>query len=695
MRTKVLSLNVDRSMSFTRFQARIESSINNYTDDCVFQQFEDIREMFVALQSALENDELIITAVDVKNYLKFKNALIQAFGTDIAYNSTVLRRVENLSIEDKKKKAFSAFPEPATVFVSDDGLYSGFAMANGSQYLILLPIDNYRIDEILRNGVIPYLNEQLMAKYDDIVLTTEKPAYFDKVSFAVNSILECDSLVAVNGTRNAEVLKSCGDEVIGFDKAFVFTPYVEDKGKINPTEYTAQLARVSLDLSSAKLGACISDIYTSNDAKYICIAVSDGDSALVRKLYMSDNETEHEFVESAAVELIELIGEKVSGKRSVGIEFADEQENAITDDDKKIAKKKPLAILAIIIGLVFIICAIFAFIFQSKDNSDLFASLFSNEESSTTETTTEPISTTEPVTSGTTAYDESMMKLSDYIVSTIMSMDEATIQNNISEYSKEVPEFITVNGEQIPAKQALARLVTAEISNGYNYDAVKAYTVAAYTCLKVIGNDFVLDNVRISQSSNGVVIRAVDDVFGEYLTYNNFLAVPLFHNLTAVSTLDMSAKLPYLKSVKLERHQDVNVRNYETSKVYSVDEMKAILLKNNSSVVLSENPAEWIVVKEHDASVSAEVGNVKSVVFNGTEMTGIEFKMKVMGDDKLASICFQIVYNAETSSFIVTTYGQGYGIGMGQIGAKYLSVNDHDYKAILAKYYEGTTVTKG
>ena len=61
MRTKVLSLNVDRSMSFSRFQARIESSINNFTDDCVFQQFEDIREMFVALQGALGDDGLVIT----------------------------------------------------------------------------------------------------------------------------------------------------------------------------------------------------------------------------------------------------------------------------------------------------------------------------------------------------------------------------------------------------------------------------------------------------------------------------------------------------------------------------------------------------------------------------------------------------------------------------------------------------------
>ena len=695
MRTKVLSLNVDRSMSFTRFQARIESSINNYTDDCVFQQFEDIREMFVALQSALENDELIITAVDTKNYLKFKNALIQAFGTEVVHNETVMKRLENLSLEDKKKQAFSAFPEPATVFASDDGMYSGFAMVNGNQYLILLPIDNYRIDEILRNGVIPFLNGQLITKFDDIVSSTEKPAYFDKISFAVNSILESDSLVAVNSTRNAEVLKSCGDEVIGFDKAFVFTPYVEDKGKINPTEYTAQLARVSLDLSSAKLGACISDIYTTNDTKYICIAVSDGDSALVRKLYMSEDETEQEFVESAAVELIELIGEKVSGKRSVGIEISDEQENVITDDDKKIAKKKPLAILAIVIGLVFIICAVFAFVFQSQGNDGLFDSLFNKEETSTLEPTTEPIITTEPVTIGSTAYDESMTKLSDYLVSAILSMDEATVQNNISEYSKDIPEFITVNGEKIPTQQALARLITAEMSNGYKLDVVKAYTVAAYTCLKVIGNDFVLENVRISENANAVVKRAVEAVYGEYLTYKNFLAVPLFHNLTAVSSLDMSAKLPYLKSVKLERHQDVNVRNYETSRVYSADEMKAILLKNNSSIVLSENPAEWIVVKEHDASVSSEVGNVKTVSFNGTEMTGFEFKMKVMGDEKLASICFQIVYNADVSSFVVTTYGQGYGIGMGQVGAKYLTSNGDDYKAILAKYYEGTTVTKG
>ena len=82
MKTKILSLNVDKSMSFSRFQARLVSSLKSYTgDNLVTEQFEDIRDVFMALQNALENDELIITVVDSKNYIRYKNALIQAFGT--------------------------------------------------------------------------------------------------------------------------------------------------------------------------------------------------------------------------------------------------------------------------------------------------------------------------------------------------------------------------------------------------------------------------------------------------------------------------------------------------------------------------------------------------------------------------------------------------------------------------------------
>ena len=76
MKTKVLSLNVDKSMSYSRFQTRLESSINSFSDYSQFVEFEGIREMFVALQSALEDEGIIITAVDTKHYLKFKNMVL-------------------------------------------------------------------------------------------------------------------------------------------------------------------------------------------------------------------------------------------------------------------------------------------------------------------------------------------------------------------------------------------------------------------------------------------------------------------------------------------------------------------------------------------------------------------------------------------------------------------------------------------
>ena len=98
MKAKLLSLNIDKSMSFSRFQARLDSSLKAYTgDNLEVEQFDDIRKMFGALQGALESEELIIAAVDVKNYLRFKTALIQAFGNDAVYDPTVLNKMEKIA----------------------------------------------------------------------------------------------------------------------------------------------------------------------------------------------------------------------------------------------------------------------------------------------------------------------------------------------------------------------------------------------------------------------------------------------------------------------------------------------------------------------------------------------------------------------------------------------------------------------
>ncbi len=701
MNAKVLSLNTDKSMSFARFQARMASSIKAYTEDEVqIQQFEDIREIFVALQSALENDGLVITAVDTRNYLRFKNALIQAFGTEVTYNPTILNKIDGLDMDDKKKRAFSVFPKPATIFLSDDGLYSGFGMENGEQYLVLLPIDNNRIDGILRNGLVPFLNKKAPVTQAFFEYNEVKNANNEKVDNTVKQLKASNSMVAINGTRNAEILKSCGDSVAGFNDVFVFTPHVEDKGNVNATEYTAQLAKVSLDLSPANIGACISDIYFAGDVKYICISVASGESAIVRKLYMSAGETEDEFVESAAIELIELIGEKSVGKRSIGIEITDDQvgENIITEKEKKAVGNKPLAIIAVVLGVIIIVCSIIAVLFNIN-GGDLF-----NKEEATTESTTAP---TEPSTQNFEInkpvepnVDRSLMKFSDYVVSTLLSMTDEQIAQNCVITDKTAPEFITVNGEQIEAREAIARLVTAELGSGYKPDAVKAQAIVIYTSLKFLNNDYTITGIQIADSYNENVKSAVDEVFGQYLTYNGVLAITPYHLASPTMTLDMSSKLPYLTAVEVEGDPDVSINNYIQRKKINPEELKTMLLSKNNSFVLSENPKDWIVIKAHDGAVDEKTGNVLTIVVGGIEMTGLEFKLNIAGDE-LASLAFTLEYNENDGVFELVTYGSGYTVGMSQTGANVMAVKNDNvdkkpefYKEILSTYYVGTELAK-
>ncbi len=698
MKAKILSLNVDKSMSFSRFHSRLVSSLKAYTDDnLVTQQFEDIRENFVALQDALQNDDLIITVVDTKNYLRFKSALIQAFECGVEYNPAVLNKIESrMDIDDKKKKAFSAFPSVATVFVSDDGFYSGFGLDNGSQCILCLPIDNARIDTILRNGAIPFLHSVFGSQEKIKTLEENNKINVKKVEIAVSKILASNSVVAINGTKNAEVLKSCGDFVKGFNDAFIFTPHVEDKGNVNVTEYTAQLAKVSLDLSSANLGACISDVYLSGDVKYICIAVANDKSAVVRKLYMSDNETESEFVESAAVELAELIGERAQGMRSVGIEIADEtdDDNAITEKDKKPVRKKSLIVLGVILAIVVALCTTLGIIYKVQGEDGELASAINSIFNKQEEQTTEPSSTEKPTVNPDVnlpvVENMAKIKFSDFIVSEFLKSPYSNL------LSKDTPpEFITVNGQKYEAKDAIAKIVSAEIDlNDYSVEAVKAHAVAVYSSLKFRNNGFVVDGIEISEVYPDDVKLAVDSVFGEYVAYKNQVVLAPFHRVSANQTIDQSDLFPYLKSVKLDGYPDMDAKDYKTVNEYSGGDVKNTLLQYDSSLNLSHNPSQWVVVKDHNNSVSSDVGYALTVSVGGVDYTGLDFRAKVVGETLLPSHCFTVEYNTVRDVFIVTTYGQGYGVGMSLAGAKYLADNGADYKEILSTYYADTTVVK-
>lgn len=717
MRVRLLALNFDKNMPFARFQARVVSSISMYSEEnSTFEIFESMQELFGALQDALENDELIITAVDTKHYNKLKSVLMQALETEVQYNPTILNMLESdEEMEDKTRKEFSSFPEPATVFLSKDGLYSGFGIENGEQYLMLVPIDNERINLILRNGVVPFLSKNIGTVEGEEFLSENKFYDNEKVAIAVRRLIDSQSIVAVNGTQNAEILKSCGDSVEDFDSVFVFTPHVEDKGEVNATEYAAQLAKVSLDLSAANIGASISDIYNAGNANFICIAVANDESAIVRKLYMAEDETEEAFVESAAIELIELIGEKASGVRSVGIEISDGPE-LIPEEEKKPTNKKSMIILAAVLCAIVLLCAVLGVVYKVQGENGALAnvlnSIFGNETTTTTTTTT----TTETTTESVEDAQATAMKLSDFMMADLIALEkkknepessttetttgvegESTTLPEVVE-DKGAPATMKINGFEIEAKEALCRLVMTEMGEGYNIEAIKAQAVVIYTYLKYRDTNFEIDGVLISETYNDEVKSAVDAVYGQYLSVKDEVALTPYFAVAAGKTANsadiFSKEYDYLKPVAVNGNPDAKAETYKIERKFSLGEMKGLLLQYNSKLVLDEDPALWLRVVAHDAAVSSSIGYVTKVSIGGTEISGLEFRNSVLGSSVLASHCFTVFYNETDSRFTVTSYGNGIGVGMSQTGANHLANTGIKYEKILSTYYKGTTLTK-
>lgn len=725
MKVRLLALNAEKNISFARFQARIVGSIKNYANgNETFEHYEKMRDLFDSFGDALQNNDLIVIAVDEKRYFKLKKAVSQAFDVDLVQMPSVLNMLENNEeLTDEQRRDFSTFPEPATVFLSKDGMYSGFGIDNGEKFIVILPIDNDRINLILRNGVSPYLAKGLGAGDGEILSEAQ---HFDneKVEIAISRLLESDSVVAINSTANSEVLKSLGDGIEHFSDVVIFTPYVEDKGEVNVTEYAAQLARVSLDLSAANLGASISDVYEAEGSKYICISVASGESATVRKLYLEDGETEEAFIESAAAELFELIGERAVGIRSVGIEVSD----APVEEEKPIEKKsskKTATVLAIIMGVVILLCAVLAIVFKMQGENGSLANTFRRifgYETTVSETTTVVPTATEPTTVAPET-DENKRKISEFIISDIIELEKkrqeeaenpteapsetepSTNENGETIPSatevaedKGAPEFITVNGEKLPAKDAIAGLVSAEMGDGYDIEAVKAQAVVIYTYLKYRDNGFVIDGVQTDKNVGDEVKNAIDEVFGRYLSYNGEVALTPYFEIAAGGTSDsslvFSGSYPYLKAIsRLDGNPEAQVDGYEYTVQLKKGELQGILLDAGYEINVNDDPTKWIVIRERNNAVSSSVGYVKSVRVGGQDLTGYEFITK-LSELGLQSSCFKLSYDSASETFTFTSYGKGCGVGMSKAGANALAGQGYDYERILTTYFSGTTLSK-
>lgn len=714
MEMKLFSLYRNAADTSVKMQIKVIGCLNGFADsDISFDEYTSLKDMFGGLSKALKSSDFIVIAVDSSIYNSTKLKLMTALSLKKEQNEAVLKKLSKLELDESAQEKNAAMPEGATVFVSVDGINSGFAVKKGSQTIVMIPFDDQRLDSVLKRGLVPYITnggrlnsasepEAAPTHEEKEEITSETTSEIseqemDIAAHTLNILKESDIKVAVNGNTNATVMREFAVGLDDFDEYFTFTPHIEDRGDYNVTDYTAQMARSAKALSSATLGACISDIFTTNDGcDYICISVATDKSALVRKLYKEDGEDDAHLIRIACEEVFALIGEKAMGNNSVGIEIAqDEAPKA----DKKLSKKAKKAIISVIAIILVAAITVGSVYFVKQKNNNKEPQTEPPVQTQAPETTTEA-----PVKADTMSLSKLMrfelvngIKNEEPETTPVETTAGAITANEpqTNEAPKDpnaVPSVITVNGQEIEAKEAIARIVTAETDSGFNAETLKAQAIITYTYLKYRDTNWRISNLTIADNYTQEAMDAVNEVFGHYLTFNDKVAFTPYCRMSAGKTANASTvfgnSFTYLKSVASA--SDKQRDGYKKEVLLTADDIKAGALAFDSTIEFPEDVSKWLTINAHDTAVSTGTGYVEKITVGNKEVSGITFIYDIMKNKDLSSPCFSLSYDAESGTYTITTFGDGYGVGMSQLGADNMAVSGTKYDKILDQYFPGT-----
>lgn len=714
MEMKLFSLYRNAADTSVKLQIKVIGCLNGFADsDISFDEYTSLKDMFGGLSKALKDSDFIVIAVDSSIYNSTKLKLMTALSLKKEQNEAVLKKLSKLDLDESAQEKNAAMPEGATVFVSVDGINSGFAVKKGSQTIVMIPFDDQRLDSVLKRGLVPYITnggrltsaseteaaptheekEEITSQTTSETSEQEK----DIAAHTLNILKESDVKIAVNGNTNATVMREFAVGLDDFDEYFTFTPHIEDRGDYNVTDYTAQMARSAKDLSSATLGACISDIFTTNDGcDYICISVATDKSALVRKLYKEEGEDDAHLIRIACEEMFALIGEKAMGNNSVGIEIAQDEAPKADKKLSKKAKKAIISVIAIILVAAITVGSVY-FVKQKNDNKE--------------PQTEPPVQTQAPETTTEAPVKADTMSLSKLmrfeLVNGIKNEEPETTpvettagaitanEPQTQEAPKDpnaVPSVITVNGQEIEAKEAIARIVTAETDSGFNAETLKAQAIITYTYLKYRDTNWRISNLTIADNYTQEAMDAVNEVFGHYLTFNDKVAFTPYCRMSAGKTANASTvfgnNFTYLKSVASA--SDKQRDGYKKEVLLTADDIKAGALAFDSTIEFPEDVSKWLTINAHDTAVSTGTGYVEKITVGNKEVSGVTFIYDIMKNKDLSSPCFSLSYDAESGTYTITTFGDGYGVGMSQLGADNMAVSGTKYDKILDQYFPGT-----
>ncbi len=355
-------------------QIAIENAFKSVLDESYsFRDFADEKAFLSELSDAVANDSIIVLSAEPRLYKAFKSFVVNAFALKTKTNKDIARVMMDVhpEFDDEFISTHADIPVGAVPLISQDGLYSGFGIKAKKQLLIVLPLDDKRIDHIINN----YLYGFIRSNMDMSVLTADplkdvgskkavsrpsqsRQLYDVKLIKETLKKLSAKGLtVAVANTKTIDFLGTISTTSVDLSKTIFISDYTCDKGDMPAREYAINLANGALLNSSNSVGAALTKVMsvTAEDGTpqyfmYVCIA--DKENANIAKLMAEPGETPPQLIYKAIEEMFKMLGLWADTGYAIP-QFTDEvvvrESVEAAESDAKISKMRLLT--AILIGV--------------------------------------------------------------------------------------------------------------------------------------------------------------------------------------------------------------------------------------------------------------------------------------------------------------------------------------------------------
>lgn len=210
----------------------------------------------------------------------------------------------------------------------------------------------------------------------------------------------------------------------------------------------------------------------------------------------------------------------------------------------------------------------------------------------------------------------------------------------------------------INTEHLLARIVYQEIygitENGKYQEALKAMTLCVMSLL--MRENFYVTNRWDVGIASGVsyanlpknIKNIVHEVYGEYIAVKGSTEpiMAVYSGLAAGTTAACKdvwgGDLSYLQAVPSPF--DLKNSKVEGQRHYTKNQMRLKIMAYDSSIVLSDNPAEWIEILEHTGAIDANRGYVTKIRVGNKVLSGYnQFHYSLMSENYYSS-CFFVTY---------------------------------------------------